>query len=209
MRLFVISDIRLYREGLCEVLARREGIELVGSEPDVGHATATLIRLDLAPDVALIDVADTEGLDALRRFAEALPDLSIVAITVPNRPGDVIACAEAGAAGFVTRDASVDELVEALEAIGRGEVRCSPRMTAALLRRVSSLARERTEVSTLTQREREILGLIDAGLSNKVIAEQLSIEVPTVKNHVHRIIEKLGVTNRGQAAARMRAHLAQ
>jgi two-component system, NarL family, nitrate/nitrite response regulator NarL len=204
----VISDIRLYREGLCEILSQREGIEVAGAAADVDSALPVIRELVAEPDVVLLDIGAPDGLLALRELASTVPGVRILAITVPDRDSDVVACAESGAAGFVTRGASLEQLVDALESVARGEVLCSPRITAALVQRVGMLARERAGEGQLTQREREILTLIDAGFSNKSIAQRLSIEVPTVKNHVHRIIEKMGVTNRAQAAARFRRQLA-
>jgi two-component system nitrate/nitrite response regulator NarL len=203
----VISDIRLYRDGLCEILSQREGIEVVGVAADVDSALPLIRDLTAGPDVALLDIGAPDGLFALRRLAGAVAGVRILAITVPDDDSDVVACAESGAAGFVTRGASLEELVDALESVARGEVLCSPRITAALVQRVGLLARERAREEQLTQREREILTLIEAGFSNKSIAQRLRIEVPTVKNHVHRIIEKMGVTNRAQAAARFRRQL--
>ena len=207
IRVFVISGIRLYCDGLCEILGQREGIEIAGSAARVDLAEQKLRELGRPVDAVLIDVAEPNGIDGLRAVIAAVPDSRVVAITVPDREQDVIACAESGAAGFVTRDASIDELVGALHGIARGEVHCSPRMTAALLRRLSSLAKPIEPLQALTVREREILRLIDMGQSNKMIARQLQIELPTVKNHVHHIIEKLGVNNRAQAAARVRGQL--
>ncbi len=204
IRVFVISGIRLYCDGLCEILGRREGIEIAGAASRADAAGRKLRSQHVPADVVLIDVADPIGIDGLREFIASVADTRILAITVPDREADVIACAESGVAGFVTREASIDQLVDALGAVRRGEVHCSPRMTAALLRRLSSLASSSGPAHCLTAREREILELIDVGLSNKMIAQRLRIELPTVKNHVHHIIEKLGVANRAQAAAWMR-----
>jgi two-component system nitrate/nitrite response regulator NarL len=204
---FVISGIRLYCDGLCEILGRLDGIEIAGRAARVDVARQQLHELGPRVDAVLIDVAEPNGIEGLRAVIAAVPESRIVAITVPDRERDVIACVESGAAGFVTRDASIDALVEALRGVTRGEVHLSPRMTAALLRRLSFLAKPAEAVQALTLREREILRLIDSGLSNKMIAQQLQIEVPTVKNHVHHIIEKLGVNNRAQAAARVRGQL--
>jgi len=115
-----------------------------------------------------------------------------------------------GIAGFVTSEASVAELVAAIESVARGESLCSPSVVAALLRRLGSLARSWAEADPtqpLTRREREILELIDEGLSNKQIAQRLRIELPTVKNHVHNILGKLGVRRRAEAAALVRPSL--
>ena len=204
---FIISGIRLYCDGLCEILGRRDDVEIAGRASRVEAAVPELQQLKGTVDAVLIDVADPNGITGLRQVIHAVPDSRIVAITVPDREQDVIACVESGVAGFVTRNASIVELVEALVGATRGEVHCSPRMTAALVRRLSSLARPTAPADSLTAREREILELIDIGLSNKMIARELQIELPTVKNHVHHIIEKLGVDNRAQAAAWMRSRL--
>jgi DNA-binding NarL/FixJ family response regulator len=204
VRLFVVSDIRLYRDGLCQILGGRAGIEIAGVAASVESAISTIRALRDLPDVALLDGAHPNGIAAVGRLADAVPGVKVLVITVRDEASDVIACAEAGAAGFVTRDASIDELIEALEGITLGEVRCSPRMTASLLGHLASVARRPRPSRTLTVREEQILALITTGLSNKQIAHQLAIELPTVKNHVHRIIEKLGVSNRTQAAASAR-----
>ena len=108
----------------------------------------------------------------------------------------------------MTSDASVAELVAAIESVARGESLCTPSVAAALMRRLASLARSWADadpIEPLTRREREILELIDEGLSNKQIAQRLRIELPTVKNHVHHILGKLGVHRRAEAAALARA----
>jgi DNA-binding NarL/FixJ family response regulator len=120
---------------------------------------------------------------------------------------EILACAEAGVAGFVPRDASVEGLKSVLQAATEGHVLCSPRVTAVIVRRVAGLANSRFPDAgqfSLTRRESEIVGLIDAGLSNKEIAAQLNIETATVKNHVHSLLEKLRVRRRAEAAAIVR-----
>ena len=121
-----------------------------------------------------------------------------------------MACAEAGVAGFVTRDQSLADAVGVVESVTCGESACSPRTAAALLRRVAVLSGQRKPPEPpvgLTLRERQIAGLIARGRSNKEIARELSIEVSTVKNHVHHMLEKLGVAGRAEAAARVRRGL--
>jgi two-component system, NarL family, nitrate/nitrite response regulator NarL len=205
IRVVVVSAGRLYREGLCEILGKRERIEIVGSAAVVADVAERVGEREALPHVILVDIGGRIQAGDLRRLAEQLPGVPLVAITVPDRAGDdIIAAAESGAVGFVTQEASLDELVEVLGSAARGEVVFTPQVAAVLLRHMSSLAHERTEAGRLTDRELEILRLVDAGLSNKSIAARLCIELPTVKNHVHRIIEKLGVTNRMQAAAWLR-----
>jgi DNA-binding NarL/FixJ family response regulator len=119
----------------------------------------------------------------------------------------MIEIAEAGGAGCVTREQSLDELVATLRAVSRGEARFSPRVVAAFLDHIAVLASEHTTpppLLALTAREREVLALIGRGFSNKEISAHLTIEVATVKNHVHSILEKLHVRRRTEAVARLR-----
>jgi DNA-binding NarL/FixJ family response regulator len=144
-----------------------------------------------------------------RALARDTPHARVVALAVPESERHVIACAEAGIVGYVAREASFTDLVAAIEGAARGEAHCSPRVAGGLLRRLGALSLERDQHEVgdarLTARELEIVGLIDRGLSNKEIATALSIGVPTVKNHVHHVLEKLGAERRSQAAARVRA----
>ena len=140
---------------------------------------------------------------AARTIRQATAGAGLVALAAPEDDGSVIACAEAGVAAFVARDATLDELVAATRAVARGELPAhSPRIAAALLRRVADGARppEHAVLAPLTSRERQIVALIDEGLSNKEIAARLCIELSTVKNHVHNLLEKLGARGRAEAA---------
>jgi DNA-binding NarL/FixJ family response regulator len=159
------------------------------------------------PEVGLLDLLTAEGLPALRVLVEMASETRFVVLAVPELEQAIMECVEAGIAGFVTRDGSIDELVAAIESVARGEALCSPRMVATLLRRVAALAAASRgpAVARLTLREQQVASLLGEGLSNKEIAARLCIELPTVKNHVHHILEKLGVSRRGEAAARLRA----
>jgi DNA-binding NarL/FixJ family response regulator len=138
------------------------------------------------------------------------PAQKVAVLGVREQEADVIAWAEAGAAGYVSREGSGDDLRAALEAAAAGETVASPRMVAALLRRLNAVAHGGAAhgldaAATLTPREQQVARLVSEGLSNKEIAAQLCIEVATVKNHVHNILQKLDVPGRGQAAAYLRA----
>jgi two-component system, NarL family, nitrate/nitrite response regulator NarL len=200
----IVADVRLHRDGLAATLRRQQKIYVLGAATsgDDGLAEARAV----SPDVILIDMAISDGVRAVRAFAREMPAAKILAVGVPEAEEEVIACVEAGATGCVTREAPIEEVVSALEAMARGEAPCSPLMTAAVFKRVQELAAGRPEglEERLTPREREILALIEEGLSNKQIAEALYIEIATVKNHVHSILEKLHVTRRGEAAAAVR-----
>jgi DNA-binding NarL/FixJ family response regulator len=210
IRVLVISGICLYREGLGEMLGRTGVVSVAGLAGDVAEGVLQWQRLSEPPDVILLDTIAADAELQIRTLHAELPDVPVLALTVPNREQEIVGVAEAGIAGFVTSEASVGELVAAIESVARGEALCSPSVTAALLRRLASLARNRSETDPtgpLTLREREILELIDEGFSNKQIAQRLRIELSTVKNHVHHILAKLGVHRRTEAAALARAHV--
>jgi two-component system nitrate/nitrite response regulator NarL len=193
-----IVGVRLYRDGLERALAGASSLRLVGSAADV-VAAEPLIRRE-APDVVLLDVAAGDG--AVRHVRAAAPAAAVVALAIAEDEHDVIPLAEAGVAGYVSRDASVAELVDAIVRVAGGDTVCSPRVAGLLVQRMSRLAgaRPRPEAEDrLTARELEVADLL--GLPNKEIARRLSIEVTTVKNHVHNILEKLGVARRADAAA--------
>jgi two-component system, NarL family, nitrate/nitrite response regulator NarL len=207
IRVVVISGICLYREGLAEMLGRTGVVSVAGSAADVAEGLALSGRLE-PPDVILLDTFPADAAARIGQVLDGLPAVPVLALTVPNSESEILAVAEAGIAGFVTLDASVDELVAAIESVARGEALCSPSVAAALIRRLASLARSgqgTSPIGPLTTREREILELIDEGFSNKQIAQRLRIELPTVKNHVHHILVKLGVSRRAEAAALARS----
>jgi two-component system nitrate/nitrite response regulator NarL len=207
---FVVSDVRFYREGLCRVLASTAQIDVVGA---AGGTEASLLRLaELRPDVVLLDTAMADGAWIARQFADALPGTKIVALDVPPAEEDLIVLVEAGVLGYVTREQSLDEVVAAILSVVREEMVCSPRTRTLVAKRVRALAAELGPPvrARLTARELEILDLIALGLSNKEIARELHIERATVKNHVHNILDKLHVGTRMAAVAEMRlcAHAA-
>ena len=202
----IVSDIRLYREGLAQVLGRESLFRLAGTASGSDEAMAQVEAY--SPDLLLVDMALAESADLIRNIRAVAPDIKVVALSVAETERDVCACAEAGVSGYVARHASLADLVATLESAARGEALCSPRMAASLIRRVAALARTQPAGSgelRLTPREREILPLLDGGLANKEIATRLGIEVATVKNHVHNILDKLQVHRRGEAAALARS----
>lgn len=205
IKLLIVADIRLYREGLAGVLDRQDQFRVAGTAADAEGAFTELRGGQ--PDVVLVDMAMPDGLETARAIIDLAPAVKVVALSVAETERDVLACAEAGMAGYVPRQGSLADLIAALECAARGEALCSPRVAAGLLRRVAALAATQPKglaQAHLTAREREILQLLDGGLANKEIAQRLGIEVATVKNHVHNILEKLQVHRRGEAAARAR-----
>jgi DNA-binding NarL/FixJ family response regulator len=203
--LLIVGDVRLYREGLAASLASRSHFSIAATS--ASRADALTKVLTHAPDVVIVDMATPESLELMGDVRREAAETRILAFAVQEVPSDILVCAEAGAAGYVSADASVDDLVEAVERIARDELVCSPRVAAKLFRRISERADPWTpgapqQPRTLTMREREVLDFIRQGHSNKEIALKLNIAEPTVKHHVHHLLEKLEVTSRAQAAAR-------
>jgi two-component system nitrate/nitrite response regulator NarL len=209
-KLFIVSDIRLLCDGLTLALSQLSTVDVLGFA-DLSIPSGHLAELDL--DVLLLDIGSPHALAACSRFHETLPRVRIVAIAVAEIEQDVIACAEAGISGFVPRQGTAQDVVAAVQSALRGELVCSPRMTALLLNSVATLSSRKgvpANVASLTEREQEVISLVGEGLSNKEIARALRIQNATVKNHVHSILGKLRVRRRGEAAAQLRkAHAHQ
>jgi DNA-binding NarL/FixJ family response regulator len=201
----VATDVCVYREGLAASLSSRPETEVVATAGCLAEALDLLRHA--RPDVLLLDLGLPGADEVVGAARDARPETKVVALAVSDTEQGVLACAEAGVWGYVTRDASVHELVGKMLAVARGELLCDPAIAASLFRRVGELAGRRgapADAPALTPREREVLALVSEGLSNKEISRRLSIGVSTVKNHVHHLLEKLQVPRRGAAAARLR-----
>ena len=205
IRLLLLTDVRLYREWLGRSLEAHEEIASARIAGSDGEAVQLLRQSRI--DVVVIDATIPRFAEAIGSIHQAAPDCRVVVFGLSDLDNEVLGIAELGIAGYVTRQATVKTLVAAITSAQRGELLCPPRIAGRLLDRVARLARERrteSEDLPLTPREFEIAELIERGLSNKEIARRTSIEVATVKNHVHNILEKLHVQRRGEAAARLR-----
>jgi two-component system nitrate/nitrite response regulator NarL len=204
-RLVILTEVRFYREGLARFFTSRGGFELVGT---AGHvADVVEIARHARFDVVLVDMATAGTPEAIRVIRACVPAVGIVAIGVREEEHEVIALAEAGAFGFMSRDASLEELSAGVQSAARNESPCSARVAAMLARRITMLAEQLPADRggiPLTRRQLEVVELIGEGLPNKAIAQRLFIEVPTVKNHVHNILARLGVHHREEAASAVR-----
>ncbi len=200
----IASHVRLYGEGIGLLLEREDGIVVVG-RAESADAMLTMLDALAATDIVLVDTTMDEGIASIQAIRRRYPSAKVVALGV-RELDEIITCAEAGAAGYVTRDGGVAELAATVRGAARGEAVYSPHITATLLQRLARLADERAapDRDELTPRQLQVLRLIDRGFSNKEIAAHLYIEIATVKSHVHTILEKLGARRRGEAAARMR-----
>lgn len=205
VRVLLVCDVRAYREALTGWCQRQRGVRIVAA---VGHVDgAVALAREHRPDVVLLDMRTPDSRDLARAVAGQAPGVKLVGLGLAETEESVLTYAEAGFAGYVPREAPLEDIVAVVRGIARGEVRYSRRIATALLRRLANGAVSGRPESALTRRETEIAGLIDEGLSNREIAHRLTIEVATVKNHVHHLLEKLQVHRRGEAAARLRRHL--
>ena len=207
IQLIIASPVRLVREGLVTTLRGREGV-VVADAVDLGPLGITRIA-DAEPDVVLVDVGETNTdiVLAARLIRTASPGAKLLAFGLDEVDDRVFACAAAGFSGYVPRESGADELHRALVDAMEGRMHCAPHIAAAMFNRLAGLLRESDapgSLPPLTSRESEILALVEQGRSNKEIARQLAISSATVKNHMHDILQKLRVSRRGQAVARLR-----
>lgn len=207
LRVLVVSNVRLFREGVSSVLTRQGGVSVVGTA-DVPHAQVT--ACELQPDVVMFDATRHESVEHARNLAALAPSTKIVAFGVTETHEEVLALAAAGTAGYVRDDAEAKDVVGVLARVMRDELLCSPQATASLYHQVALLSHDENgapSIELLSRREQQIACLIDRGLSNKQIARELGIQATTVKNHVHHICDKLKVHRRAEAVARVRTSL--
>jgi two-component system, NarL family, nitrate/nitrite response regulator NarL len=194
--------VRLYREGLASMLNAQKDLRIKAIAGTPLEAQAAVRKLQ--PDFVIVDTSleDVHGL--MRELRAESSTTRIIAFAVKEDITTILGFAQAGADGFVTANCSVADLVEAIQRTAAGELLCSPRIAAQLLRRAAHQAihaTDRTGGPVLTSRERQVFSLLKQGQSNKEIGAALNIAEATVKNHVHHLLEKLQVASRGQAAA--------
>lgn len=204
IRVFIVDDNRLLREGLVSMLAEQDDIIVIGAAAS-GRKALEQIK-NLRPEIALIDIGmpGKNGIEVTQELRRDLPEAKVIILSMVDLTDEIMACIEAGAAGYVLKEASFDYLVETIRSVHRGESVVSPQMAASLFSRIAELAAERLprlppNAVKLTARELEIINLLAEGLTNKEIAQRLSIEPQTVKNHVHNILDKLQLPNRLEA----------
>ena len=197
----VVTPIRLLGEGLAACFRYHPEISLQATVPDLSSICKTPETTKV--DIILIDVTQGIDLDEVRAIAAEHPGIALVALGLQQQRQDVIRCGRAGFAGYVARNASVDELCQALSDVMTGRLACSAEISGGLLRALFQKPQVGPE-EELTRREGEVLYLIGRGLSNKEIARDLKLSVSTVKHHVHHVLEKLHLPRRAQAMRRVR-----
>lgn len=195
IRVFIVDDHPMIRTGLAAMIDGEADFERVG---EAGHgADAVRMIPTLAPDVVLLDLLmpQMDGVETMTVLRPLVPQTRFVVLTSLAEPAQVQRALAAGAAGYLTKTASAQELVNVIRAAHGGRRVLSPEATEALI----SASHQHAPGSDLTQRERELLTLMARGLSNQDIAEQLHIALPTVKFHITNILGKLGASNRTEA----------
>lgn len=208
IRILLVNEIRSMGNVIAAALEDEPDIKIVGIVTSPEEALE-IVKAN-AVDVALVSTRLPErgAIKLTSAISESAPATKVLALGLTEEKKRVLRYVEAGATGYILKDDSLDDLIETVRAAQDGKVFVSPQIAAAMMERLSDLAQMFSDVENsvtdeagLTPRELEVLGLIGEGLTNQQIAEQLVIEVGTVKNHVHSILEKLDVSSRGEAAA--------
>ncbi len=204
LRVLVVDDHEVVRQGLVALIGRRNGFEVVGEAATVAEAIEGARRHQ--PDLVIMDVRlpDGSGIEACREIREEFPATRVVMLTSYPDEEAVLSAIVAGASGYLLKQIRGRDLVAALETVGRGESLLDPAVTEKVLARIRKIAtgsEEADELSQLTSQERKILELVAAGMTNKEIAAEVFLSDKTVKNYVSSILAKLNLERRAQAAA--------
>jgi two-component system, NarL family, response regulator LiaR len=197
IRLVIVDDHSVVREGLRAFLRLQEGIDVVGEA--AGPDEAIRVAAAASPDVVLLDLVmpGGDGIGAIRRLLEVAPAVRVLVLTSFADDAQIFAALAAGAAGYLLKDVDPAALADAIRDVHAGRPALHPSVAARLMRRGGGPARSRGDI---TAREHDVLRLVVEGLPNKQIAQRLGIGEKTVKTHVSRVLAKLGVADRTQAA---------
>jgi two-component system, NarL family, response regulator DevR len=200
VRVFLVDDHEVVRRGLVDLLGSDPELEVVGEAGSVGEA---MVRIPaLQPDVAVLDVRlpDGNGIELCRDLLSDLPDLRCLMLTSYTSDEAMLDAILAGASGFVVKDIKGMALAQAIKDVGAGKSLLDNRAAAALMAKLRGAAERRDPLSGLSDQERTLLGLLGEGLTNKQIAARMFLAEKTVKNYVSRLLAKLGMERRTQAA---------
>ena len=199
IRVLLADDHRMFRQGLRELLERKTDLEVVG---EAANGREVLERVAaLRPDIILLDIQlpELDGVAVARQLAQSHPEIKIIMLTMYRQDQHLFEAIRAGARAYLLKDADAEELIDVIERVHRGEAALDPAVTLRVFDEFRRL-RSEPEVEQLTERERDILELLAAGHDNRTIAQRLHLSEKTVGNRLSEIFQKLGVTNRTQAA---------
>jgi DNA-binding NarL/FixJ family response regulator len=204
IRVVVVDDHDVVRRGLLTVLGGEPDLEVVGAAEGGMQALDLIAQLDeraQRPDVVVMDLemAPLDGIETTRQIRSRYDDVEVVALTSFGEEERVRAALEAGASGYLLKDADVDDVAGAVRAVHRGELQLDPAVARLLMSSLRGISRDDAS-SALTRRELEVLALVGTGRANKEIAAELSISERTARTHVSNILRKLGLASRTQAA---------
>ncbi len=200
MRVLIADDHSLFRDGIVSLLEAAE-FQVLGQVGNGEDAISEARRLQ--PQLLLMDInmPKMNGLEALKILKEEMPDLKVVILTVSDSDDDLFTAMDYGADGFLLKSLTADEFINLLEGLRRDEIAVTRHMATRLLKRGKGQRRGGSRTGMLTAREVELLKLVATGLSNRAIAQELSVSPNTVKYHVKNILSKLNVQNRTEAVA--------
>ena len=200
IRVLVVEDNAVVREGLCSLLTARYGVEVIGEAADGIQAVEKARALQ--PDVILMDLVMPRmtGLEAILKIREKDPDARILVLTSSADDAKVSAVIKAGAMGFLLKDSGADDLAHAIQSVYRGNLSLPQELAQRMMAGLLGGSDDAPPTEELTKRELEVLKCVAQGMSNAEIAEALSVSLPTVHSHVHNLLGKLNMTSRTQAA---------
>lgn len=205
IKVLLVDDHKIFRRGLAKLIDPMQGFEIVGEAGD-GHEAVEQARR-LQPDLVLMDIQmpGLDGIKATRLIKEELPQVNVVMLTVSDADRDLFEAIKCGAQGYLLKNIEPDDLFAMLKGVSQGEAPISRLTAARILKEFARLSRygppDSDPAEALSRREREVLELVAEGLTNKEIASRLFIAENTVKNHLRRILSKLHLQSRAQAAA--------
>jgi DNA-binding NarL/FixJ family response regulator len=200
IRVLIVDDHAMVRQGIATFIETQDDIQLVGEASNGREAIARV--QELAPDVVLMDLQmpELDGITATREIKAQFPQIKILALTSFVNDTQITPALQAGASGYLLKDISADALMKAIRAAHQGETPLAPVIAKKLIKGIVAHNDETRAIDRLTERERDVLGLLGRGMSNKQIAAHLSISEKTVKFHVSSILSKLNLNDRTQAA---------
>jgi two-component system, NarL family, response regulator LiaR len=200
IRVYVTDDHPIVRRGIKQLLSTEPGIEVIGEAENGQQAVTAMDTLE--PDIVLMDLVmpEMDGIEAVRRIKASHPEIQILVLTSFATDDKVFPAIKAGALGYLIKDTSPDELVNAIRQVSQGQLTLHPSIAQKLLTELMLTSEKPPSPDPLTDREVEVLKLIARGLSNQEIADTLVVSITTVYTHVSNILDKLHLASRTQAA---------